>query len=479
MAVDLKTNGESLSKAWQDIFDDKCETDWAVFGYDKKSNTLKVVETGDGGLEELADEFNSGKILYAGLKVLDPNTNLPKYVLINWQGEGVPSSIKGTCANHVRDVERFFRGHHVVINARSEDDVEENVIIKKVKASSGANYSYHKEKARPVEAPTAVGSVYKKANVHQYTDMNKRNQFWSQQEKEENKRQEEETRRKTVEREELENKRKQRELDEARRRDVEIQERSKNIQQRRTQEEEIAARREQERREKEAAKAEAYTREYEEEKARSSSAPGRRQEAEELIRAGKVARPQPPVPQKQQQYEPEPEPQYEPEPEPPYEPEPEPPYEPEPEPPYEPEPEPPYEPEPEPPYEPEPEPPYEPEPEPPYEPEPEPPYEPEPDPQYEPEPEPQHEPEPEPQYDPADYDDDNVYDNADVIAQANTSDMKAQALYDYQAADDTEITFDPGDVITEIVQIDPGWWQGRAPDGSYGLFPANYVELME
>lgn len=38
----------------------------------------------DGGLEELADEFNSGKILYAGLKVLDPNTNLPKYVLINW-----------------------------------------------------------------------------------------------------------------------------------------------------------------------------------------------------------------------------------------------------------------------------------------------------------------------------------------------------------------------------------------------------------
>ena len=28
MAVDLKTNGESLSKAWQDIFDDKCETDW-------------------------------------------------------------------------------------------------------------------------------------------------------------------------------------------------------------------------------------------------------------------------------------------------------------------------------------------------------------------------------------------------------------------------------------------------------------------
>lgn len=40
----------------------------------------------DGGLDELVDELNSGKILYAGLKVVDPNTNLPKYVLINWVG---------------------------------------------------------------------------------------------------------------------------------------------------------------------------------------------------------------------------------------------------------------------------------------------------------------------------------------------------------------------------------------------------------
>ena len=35
----------------------------------------------------------------------------------------------------------------------------------------------------------------------------------------------------------------------------------------------------------------------------------------------------------------------------------------------------------------------------------------------------------------------------------------ALALYDYQAADDTEISFDPGQVITHIDQIDPGWWQ--------------------
>lgn len=46
------------------------------------------------------------------------------------------------------------------------------------------------------------------------------------------------------------------------------------------------------------------------------------------------------------------------------------------------------------------------------------------------------------------------------------------------AEDDTEITFDPGDVITGIEQIDEGWWRGYAPNGGYGLFPANYVELI-
>lgn len=38
----------------------------------------------DGGLEELIEELNSGKVMYAFCRVQDPNSGLPKYVLINW-----------------------------------------------------------------------------------------------------------------------------------------------------------------------------------------------------------------------------------------------------------------------------------------------------------------------------------------------------------------------------------------------------------
>ncbi|KAK6631771.1 hypothetical protein RUM43_013835 [Polyplax serrata] len=54
----------------------------------------------------------------------------------------------------------------------------------------------------------------------------------------------------------------------------------------------------------------------------------------------------------------------------------------------------------------------------------------------------------------------------------------AIALYDYQAAADDEISFDPDDIITNIEKIDEGWWRGTC-NGLTGLFPANYVQLRE
>ncbi|KAM8939675.1 src substrate cortactin isoform 2-T2 [Pelodytes ibericus] len=56
--------------------------------------------------------------------------------------------------------------------------------------------------------------------------------------------------------------------------------------------------------------------------------------------------------------------------------------------------------------------------------------------------------------------------------------ITAIALYDYQAAGDDEISFDPDDIITNIEMIDEGWWRGLCKE-RYGLFPANYVELRQ
>uniref|UniRef100_A0A8K9V8W9 Drebrin n=1 Tax=Oncorhynchus mykiss TaxID=8022 RepID=A0A8K9V8W9_ONCMY len=53
-----------------------------------------------------------------------------------------------------------------------------------------------------------------------------------------------------------------------------------------------------------------------------------------------------------------------------------------------------------------------------------------------------------------------------------------RALYDYQAEDESEISFEPGDIISAVETVDKAWWQGCTKDGRQGLFPANYVETI-
>lgn len=51
-----------------------------------------------------------------------------------------------------------IQGIHVTINARTEDDLDEDDILQKVAKSSGSQYSIHHEKAKPQEPIAPVVS---------------------------------------------------------------------------------------------------------------------------------------------------------------------------------------------------------------------------------------------------------------------------------------------------------------------------------
>lgn len=55
--------------------------------------------------------------------------------------------------------------------------------------------------------------------------------------------------------------------------------------------------------------------------------------------------------------------------------------------------------------------------------------------------------------------------------------VKYMAIYDYNAADDDEVSFVEGDIITDGEIIDDGWMTGRVQrTGMHGMLPSNYVE---
>lgn len=176
----------------------------------------------------MIDDLNSGKIMYAFLKVNDPKTSLPKNVLINWQGEGANIIRKGLCANHVRDVANFFSGAHVTLNARNEEEVDPQLIIDKV-AKSGSAYSFKAPRSEDIGPTGPVGSNYQRINPIKEINSKERDTFWMKEEEEEKKRVAEEKRRHEEERLKLEEERKKREIEETREREAKSEQRNENI----------------------------------------------------------------------------------------------------------------------------------------------------------------------------------------------------------------------------------------------------------
>uniref|UniRef100_UPI0037E83900 drebrin-like b isoform X2 n=1 Tax=Semicossyphus pulcher TaxID=241346 RepID=UPI0037E83900 len=478
MAVNLSKNGPALTAAFKEVVDEKSNTNWALFTYEGNSNDIRLAEKGDGGLEELVEELNSGKVMYAFCRVLDPNSGLPKYVLINWTGEGVKDARKGICANHVSSIGNFLKGAHVTINARAEEDVEPEVIMQKVAKASGANYSFHKEASSRFQdsGPQGpVGSVYQKTNAMSEIRKTNKDNFWAQAEKEEEKRRKEERRKADEERQQLEKERKDREAKEAVQRDQRDKERSSEIdQQKKYQQQQDSVSKEQEKQrweeqeENQEAQKKAIKRGDSVEKANEAASlisqralnpremfkqrergitpsdsdvpsaapaspqPGRLQSpflSKPVYESERASSPQ------QRQASPVPagsaspvsatEPdvddgqsrcEYD-------------------------------------------------------------------EPEVTPEEQLKEEAPAADSYvqeaaheEPAQVEENN----SNEVTPEETADrgICARALYDYQAADDTEISFDPDEIITGIEMIDEGWWRGYSPDGSFGMFPANYVELI-
>ncbi|XP_072538556.1 drebrin-like b isoform X2 [Salminus brasiliensis] len=446
MSVNLSKNGPALTAAYKEVVDEKSDTNWALFTYEGNSNDIRLADKGDGGLEELVEELNSGKVMYAFCRVQDPNSGLPKYVLINWTGEGVKDARKGLCANHVSSMANFLKGAHVTINARAEEDVEPESIMQKVGKASGANYSFHKESSRFRDSGPQgpVGSVYQKTNAMSEIKRTNKDTFWAQAEKDEEKRRQEERKKVDEERQQLERERKEREAKEAAVREKVAKERASQIDEQKRYQQQVES---QSRQKQEAAslisQRSVNPREMFQQRERgiaasstdntpSSPQPGR---LKSPFLSKQPCEPEPPrSPVRRVSPVPAAEPKVEECATSDYE-------------------------------------------------------------------------EPEGAAD-AEYEDvqpvsdqynshveqqleyeavtepDSVYEEPPQAEQQNTYEetgdrgVCARALYDYQAADDTEISFDPDNIITGIEMIDEGWWRGYGPDGHFGMFPANYVELI-
>ncbi|XP_027193822.2 actin binding protein 1 [Dermatophagoides pteronyssinus] len=476
MAINFYKYHDQIVQAYKEVLDAKCPINWALFGYEKQSNDLMLITKGDTGLEELYEEFSQSKILYAFCEVKDDSLNIRRYLLINWQGECAPLQRKGVCMNHFADVRSFFKDANIVLNARHEDDVEPEVLMQHVnklasriridKQTNGGSIhpttngnDNHDDDDHDNSKP--VGTNYQRTVAQREISLKERERFWNQQKQEEEQRLKEEKLKQSANRFDMK---------------AELQ---RNCQTTTTgQESPIKTNQSQLLRKERMEEAKSLISKNSISNARaffeqnsSTSAIQQQQQLNCQSQSTKsstaasnyVNHVQSMLLQKQPEHT-EPEQQHQPQ-------------------------------------------------------------------------------EQQQQQQPISFNSEEVDDVVEKVIESNqnsndggedesSSDesfhtnpvddqqqqqqygyyneprqlenieeeqneeddesnkrkdeletvsqgLRAKALYDYQAADDTEISFDPDDIITHIEQIDAGWWQGLSPNGAYGLFPANYVELLD
>ncbi|KAM4053289.1 uncharacterized protein ACNLHF_006011 [Anomaloglossus baeobatrachus] len=225
-ALNLDTYSLSLITAKEDILSDRSSADWAVFTYEKKWS-LKLLDSGVGGLEELTRKLSKNLIQYGLCRVHDPNSGVQRVILIHWVGENVDASRKEVTIQHLPSIRRFFKEANVLLGAQKVEDVTQERVAQALSRVPPPARVF--QKPRIPGSRDVVGTNYMKTNPAAEMKISRREAFWQRSEREEERRKETERMRLQEERLNLERDRIQRERLEEEERERRIQEKEQLV----------------------------------------------------------------------------------------------------------------------------------------------------------------------------------------------------------------------------------------------------------
>ncbi|CAE7087546.1 unnamed protein product [Rhizoctonia solani] len=135
-----------IKAAYEDVRAKTSDTNWLAIKYESaRSNKLKLIATGTGGLEELrtSEHLEKTDIAYVYAQVSysnDKESQREKFILVTWIGEDVTGIRKGKVSVHAADVKKVLNTYSIDIAARELDDLLEEPIVVRLRKAGGASY---------------------------------------------------------------------------------------------------------------------------------------------------------------------------------------------------------------------------------------------------------------------------------------------------------------------------------------------------
>jgi len=130
---------ESFRQAMRTFRNDKESQDWILVSYAKK-DTLSLIGTGSGGVDELLTRVEDDNVNFGLVRVIDiiDKSRTVKFAYIKWQPDSVKPMKKAEIGTRKGAIDAIFAPYHVDIHVSQKKDVNQGIIMNLVMAASGS-----------------------------------------------------------------------------------------------------------------------------------------------------------------------------------------------------------------------------------------------------------------------------------------------------------------------------------------------------
>eukprot|EP00440_Ansanella_granifera_P042430 gb/GFBE01046000.1/.p1 GENE.gb/GFBE01046000.1/~~gb/GFBE01046000.1/.p1 ORF type:complete len:569 (+),score=136.09 gb/GFBE01046000.1/:1-1707(+) len=136
--------GQEIQAAWQSVVDDSDPTMWIYCTYTSDGKGLELAGKGSDGLKEFKEQCGDN-IAWGGFRCygVDKRGGLvckrPKFVFVQHKPESASAIKKAKQGSHKGDVKEAIHSTHLDLTVENLDDLDEQVLITKLQAATGAH----------------------------------------------------------------------------------------------------------------------------------------------------------------------------------------------------------------------------------------------------------------------------------------------------------------------------------------------------
>jgi len=136
---------EEVKSNWSLVMDDASPMGWVVCDYPPDGKTIKFKSTGEGGLKEFKEQLPGDALAWGAFRCWGVDKRggteckRTKFIFVQWMPEGVSQIKKAKMGSHKGAVKGALDGAHMDILCESMDDFDEQALMTKMQANTGAH----------------------------------------------------------------------------------------------------------------------------------------------------------------------------------------------------------------------------------------------------------------------------------------------------------------------------------------------------